>query len=785
MANRELETLLKLVEGNNQIIIPIIQRDYAQGRSDVEELKNNFVEYLKNKLLDNHKVELDFVYGTLSDNRYTILDGQQRLTTLFLLHWYLAKLDERDECYESFRDSFKNDNKINFSYETRASSEEFCKAIITNDFSLKDIRYDKENPLSKTISNKYWFITSWRTDPTVNAMLNMIDTIHEKFHDTKDLYHKLEQGVIGFKFLELEKFQLTDDLYIKMNSTGLPLTQFENFKAHLEKHIKLIQKDTTRYLDTIQKEISLQEYFSFRMDSIWSDFFWKYSNNKDVKVSFDDMIMNLFHSIFTNKFYEDNKDWDDDFIIQRQDKFIPLSCKKYIERDLLNTEIVEQISIFLDIISMETWEPLECFYYSEQKNFIKITSGSPSYQDRLLFYAYFIFIISHTNCQNNSINFDKYQELYDWMRVIYNLVENTIYDDVGDYSRDLKVIKDLLPNSDNIMEYISKNSYSGFSGYQKEEEKLKALLIVADNTWYDILQNIEKHNYLKGQIRFLLDISEITADITEHKNYQHKLQTNFEIFNFIFDNNGLRKFDGCLWERALLSKGDYLVRVGANHTFCTNSDRDTSWKNCFQDKSDILRMLFEDIQKRNINPDNINTILLDIIDNRNKENSNSWREQFIQYPALMINTTLLGQKYRYIRKVSPQGFCLLTGKRMSSKHTELFSTTFFLEYKEQIKFINFEWIWCQYSITEQEIDQPFARLDIKDTGYFLGVYFYKNHYSIWLGHEEDTEHPIEQYYIDKVTTLEFEEAEPHWYKLENLETAEAVIEKLKELDKIL
>lgn len=137
------------------------------------------------------------------------------------------------------------------------------------------------------------------------------------------------------------------------------------------------------------------------------------------------MIMNFFHSIFTNKFYEESLEWDDDFIIQRRDKFSPLSWKKYEKRKFIDTELVDKILIFLDIISQETWEPLNCFYYNEQENFIKVTSGKLSYQDRLLFYAYFIFVTSHAEHAKDaksSLIFDKYQELKDWMRVIYNLV---------------------------------------------------------------------------------------------------------------------------------------------------------------------------------------------------------------------------------------------------------------------------------------------------------------------------------------------------------------------------
>ncbi len=74
---------------NRSVEIPIIQRDYAQGRAKKQKVRNDFLEALKNALTGN-PVELDFVYGKEENNVLQPLDGQQRLTTLFLLYWFIA-----------------------------------------------------------------------------------------------------------------------------------------------------------------------------------------------------------------------------------------------------------------------------------------------------------------------------------------------------------------------------------------------------------------------------------------------------------------------------------------------------------------------------------------------------------------------------------------------------------------------------------------------------------------------------------------------------------------------
>ena len=102
--------------------IPVIQRDYAQGRIGKEYLRKSFLTNIKQALDNNDVLTLDFVYGSGERDRLQPLDGQQRLTTLWLLHWYIAlRAEELNE------ENCKTLRK--FSYETRISSREFCQNL--------------------------------------------------------------------------------------------------------------------------------------------------------------------------------------------------------------------------------------------------------------------------------------------------------------------------------------------------------------------------------------------------------------------------------------------------------------------------------------------------------------------------------------------------------------------------------------------------------------------------------------------------------------------------------
>ena len=89
-------TLLELLE-KYEVEIPIIQRDYAQGR------KTQHANMVRANLLKDMKLavtaqspplDLNFIYGKLVGEKFIPLDGQQRLTTLYFLYLYAFKDDE-------------------------------------------------------------------------------------------------------------------------------------------------------------------------------------------------------------------------------------------------------------------------------------------------------------------------------------------------------------------------------------------------------------------------------------------------------------------------------------------------------------------------------------------------------------------------------------------------------------------------------------------------------------------------------------------------------------------
>jgi hypothetical protein len=281
-----------------KINIPIIQRDYAQGREEEFDKREKFLSTLYSCLTNNSSLDLDFIYGRIKDQVFYPIDGQQRLTTLFLLHWYY-----------SIKENITDDSRRvlqKFVYDTRISSREFCGSLISETIEIPS---DNNIDFINEIQNKHWFRNSWKKDPTIKAMLVMIQAIHQKFNQINEpsIWKKLtEVRLITFQVLDLgaKGFDLTDELYIKMNSRGKQLTPFENFKANF---IQFLDRHYTHKTleHPIKGKISYSGYFSYKIEKEWTDLLWAYRGDKS---TIDIEFTNYFEFVAQLCFFKNNKD---------------------------------------------------------------------------------------------------------------------------------------------------------------------------------------------------------------------------------------------------------------------------------------------------------------------------------------------------------------------------------------------------------------------------------------------------------------------------------------------
>ena len=261
-------TLKELLD-KYSVVIPQLQRDYAQGRADAKELRERFLSQILRVLGGKGRLNLDFVYGydkALSPNHHPIfypLDGQQRLTTLWLLHWYLLPSESLAEEREWL---------LRFSYHTRSSSTRFCQLLVEyaeGDSSRRDVAAIKDQP---------WYRQSYNADATIAAMLGTLRTIEELVapEERVALWERLcHQRALTFDVIDIkgEEFRLTDELYIKMNARGKQLTSFECYKADLTRALRKIGEQDVP-CSYKGKPLSYADYFAFKVDNEWLDLFY-------------------------------------------------------------------------------------------------------------------------------------------------------------------------------------------------------------------------------------------------------------------------------------------------------------------------------------------------------------------------------------------------------------------------------------------------------------------------------------------------------------------------------
>lgn len=597
-------------EALNGIEIPLIQRDYAQGRDmpKVEDIRRRFVGALKKALINKEPITLDFVYGEIDNNRTLIpLDGQQRLTTLFLLHWYIARREGVSEDKLAFL--------TKFSYATRYSAREFCKRLVSPDYQ-PDFNRDR---LSDEITDQSWMPLDWENDPTISAMLRMIDYIHVMFNNScNNLWPRLEAGCISFYFLPIKQLGATDDLYIKMNSRGKPLTEFENVKAEWEACIKAISPSIMPQQDAEQ----LQHRIEQKMDLDWTDLLWPYRNGQTGS-SADDVVDDKFIRylrFLTDIIYYKDEELEknsSDILSIVEDLFRDSEKApehlEFIERGFdcwLDVDIEHLFNTYLTTTPTAS-DPQKCVVAAPVNVFAQAcyTYGDMNGRTRLfpigrsvMLYA-FLYYLQHKEAISDT-------QFARRIRIITNLIKQSEYE----------LREDNMPNLLRQTEYILthgdvEEGYLSFNANQLAEEHEKAVWLQTHADKADTLCRLENHPLLQGAIRVIgLD----------HIDFTDRFYSLFAC-------------DHSLVNRALLSIGDYALLVNNRFQIGSGSaDFDSSWRAIFSTsqqgiapKRDVLLALLSQSQHFT------NDVLQSVIDRYLRETREyDWRHYLVKYDAM-------------------------------------------------------------------------------------------------------------------------------------------------------
>ena len=554
-------------------VIPKIQRAYAQGRKEEGYVRNNLLDEIFHCLCEGKEIDLNFVYGAVhkqdEPEKYTfeVIDGQQRLSTLFLLYWYLGnrELERESEQYSKLVD-----NLSKFVYETRVTATDFCHYLAH--YSVYGLGESPVQSPSAAIRDTKWYFRSFDLDSTIEGMLRMLDAIHVRYeaaiHDYPDLKLFPNLDKITFYVLSLGEFGLTEELYIKMNARGLSLSPFDNFKAELIGYIKGTELGNT--IVRLEKSIKKTEApyyldFSTRMDTLWISVFWNKENPQ-----YDSDYFRFFYRYLANKVAVQKYDTLGDAVRNDPElKFFAndsettdryLGFFNYLKQFNEHPGYLESISKVLNVFEkhysktilpalIPVWDDpqrVNAGFFCAPNSFRQTT--------RVLFYGVTEFIEAYDEFRP-----DVFRK---WMRVLWNVIENTNIDN-------LTKVAALNRSIGNLIHHIAEAAkegvsfYTALSRYRTEdagedsdskersriiqEEIIKAGRIAEDEQWESVFIAAERHPFFKGMVVFFY-----SKDMSIPQ-FQHR----YEMVRDIFDKDGVTgqyRAEGHLLLRAIISQ---------------------------------------------------------------------------------------------------------------------------------------------------------------------------------------------------------------------------------------
>lgn len=518
-----------------RIEIPIIQRDYAQGRIGKEHLRERFLGKMFDVLCGKGgTMTLDFVYGTIENDALYPLDGQQRLTTLWLLHWYIAL---KSDNLSANKDIFNC-----FTYETRISSREFCNHLCTIDSNnyknFKD--KNKGKGIVEYIRNQTWFYQRYAQDPTVQGMLRTLggtkiedstgndikDGLEEIFGKDTDFQKcwsllTSEECPIVFVYKEMkdENLPLSDDLYVKMNARGKQLTDFENFKADL--------LDFAPDPDNPHKKLLGQDIASL-MDNAWTDVFWNVAKAAEV-YQVDAIYFKFIRDYLFAKFIADSSlsasELQDNRFYQDVYKGNN-SNNEYtgfnLYKEVIKADVIKDLKQFFSLwqlsrLTDEKLRPLwkvDKDYFYLIPHYLKLKEGIIVSETTQIGR-----VVSYAVCRYFEINeeFDE-KHFKDWLYFVWNVAENSNIATEDAMIGAIRLMKELSAKSGDILTFLASYSpiSSKFAERQILEERFKARLMLGENSavWRKKIREAESNIFLKGNISCLLrkDSEEYVAD---------------------------------------------------------------------------------------------------------------------------------------------------------------------------------------------------------------------------------------------------------------------------------
>ena len=301
MATVKMVTTGDLFSGKYKFILPAYQRGYrwrSPGDGDLSRIEDSQVlqllddinDYVTNEGFNGlfYCMQPVIVAPTENENEFYLIDGQQRLTTFFLLYHYLKFKDLKYEVWD--------DDRIPPEKKSEETFNRLSKSIFSLKYENRDIEDWLNNihlnakEISKDTADKYFLssaylcIVKWFKDKDKEQK-----SVENKFRDllsreisaTNVEIGKTIPSSLQFIWYELDKEESIgqEKLFQRINKGKLPLTSAELIKAFLfgefdrkikNLNVELYKDEDSEYRKRITQSIKNAEQAKDRFEKEWA-----------------------------------------------------------------------------------------------------------------------------------------------------------------------------------------------------------------------------------------------------------------------------------------------------------------------------------------------------------------------------------------------------------------------------------------------------------------------------------------------------------------------------------
>ena len=508
-----LNTLLK----NYIVYIPDMQRDFCWGTTRIDNtditLFKNFINTLEQNISKKNKdFTMGLFYGYTENKRLYLCDGQQRITSLYLILLYGYKVGLVNE------NILTRNNITTLQYAVRDSSLFFLNDLFVHIKHIEKI---------ESIQDTDWYINEYNNDDTIINIMASLNTLEINYEDNNESLSKLVTYIlneINFIFIDMDTRENGEETYVLLNTTGEPLTRIENLKPYL------VYDDNSTSMENNTVEWEKIEQFFWEQSILISET----QSNLD-RNTIAETLMNKFLDIITTAEYQ-NIEID---LIKDKDKnkkyknttvyaniLTSISLGEYSDyyKGKTNLEIIiEYFNNFLsyyDLLGEEYQKYIiNKIYKIDNNNFIR------EYYT-IIALIYFAKKFLNTNIITDSIK----QNAHRFFHLFYNIMERRTEDgEINNYYiQDVINTVKKMDNSDVLSLLNIENSF-----ISKDKEEKWKLEIIRDNLpnrqdMEETFKKAEEESFLKHRILFILDIVNYARNIDNNNDYLHDFTIYYE-----------------------------------------------------------------------------------------------------------------------------------------------------------------------------------------------------------------------------------------------------------------